>query len=1132
MYQLLLLGEPVLLDASGDAVPVWRPAMALVSLAASAADACVARERAAGLLWPALDEPKARRALRQVLFRVRHDVGELLAGDRTTIGLNRRCVAADIIDFDRALAAGDTAAAADLYRGDFLAGFSLPGSAAFDHWADGRRELLRTRAVEALDTMVDAATAAGDWREALHCSQRRLDIDPFSERAAARLVELHHQSGDRARALALHDSLAMRFAARLGAPPGGELAVVGQRIRRARTPSPAAPPARAGPASPRVTTAAFQLPLVGRAAEFAALMERWTLACGGARQVVVIGGEEGVGKTRLADEFRRWVATRGATTLWTRAYEIERQIPYATLAGALREALHAPGLAGIDEHTAVELGRIVPEFLTRFAGMEPAPPSSGIDAGRLRVLEAVRDVVDSLAYEAPVLVVLDDVQWADEASLAALNYICRILPHSPLLLLLTARTAELAPADVAMQLIHGLVREADEPLCRIVLPPLDAAAIRSALVGLAQVETDLDEAASMLLRETGGNALFMTELLQAGAIEEWRARLGEHRADHAATGTHEVRASHEHGARDRLSALAADRLMRLPEPARRLLEAAAVLGRQFPLRLAAMLASLDTAGAADAMNVLLRRGLLRQVEYGYDFGHGLLRREVLARVGPTRLAELHAAAFKQLEPAAATESAGIGVERANALAHHAACAGLHAEAHRWYLHAADRAMRLYAGAEAEAALHGALEHAVDTDANRVTQVQLAQLAWARSDYAGAARAYRRAVQLCADPVERLCLRIRMLDAGLRGGILGVADADALAPQLLDEAAAAGLAPLRDICMTLAEAWAAAGRRPEAVSCAQRAVDAARAAGERQPTVAALLLLARLAVEPGETERPLACLQDALAVARTHQLERERLDVQIELGTELSRIGRWDDAIAAFRIALTDAGRTGEPGAEIVAAINLSDLLVRRGDWTEAEAVLAAGGRIAGRYEFPHADAAIRLNRALLKWLRGDDVRSVVATAQDAAARATEAGLRAVERAACALLVLSRLDDGDTAGAVADAERMETVARASHANWAGDQELAVLAATRLARIMGGADASSDGLETALATAVSACGRALLRLELAHETGTHDPAGAAVLRAEALDTLEQLGAAPLVSRLEHRRHVAERGSHTSE
>jgi DNA-binding SARP family transcriptional activator/tetratricopeptide (TPR) repeat protein len=1131
MFQLLLLGEPVLLSDAAEPVPVWRPALALLALTAGV-DESVTRERAAGLLWPELDEAKARRALRQVLFRVRRDAGELLIGDRTTIRRDRRLLTTDVAELERDLAAGELARAVAGYRGDFLTGFSLRDSSAFDHWADGRRQRLRSAASDALEALVDQASAAGDWSGALRHARRRLDVEPLSEAAAARVLSLLYQCGDRAGALALYERVTARFVAELGAAPAGELASVARRIRSEARPTDALRPATvhavpgAAPVSApaAVPAAPFHLPLVGRAREFEQLIEQWNHACAGERQVVVLAGEEGVGKTRLADDFTRWAVLRGATALWSRAYEIERQIPYALLAGALRATLSARGLAGVDARTPRELGRIVPEFAARFpqaggdadsAGADPArADSGGIGAGRLRVLEAVRDVIDTLAFEAPVLLVADDVQWGDEASLAALNYVCRTLPASPLLLLLTVRTAELVEADPVTRLLHGLGRETGANMRRLRLAPLDEGAIADALVRLGVPRADAGADATELLLETGGNPLFLTELLRDVRVDDGATRPLDGPSPLRAPALH---AAGPARASERLSALAADRLLRLPDPARRLLEASAVLGRQFALRLAAVVANLDVAAASTAIELLLRRGLLRQVSYGYDFGHGLLRRELIESIGTTRLVELHAAVYAQLEPAGDTPLDEIGVERANALAHHAARGGLHEAAHRWYLHAADRAIHVYAGEEAEAALRSALAHAGDRARERATHVQLGQLAWIRSEYAQAARAYRRALELCDDPAERLRLRIRLLDSGLRGGILSVRDADELAPVLLDEADAAGPQPLRDLLLAVADAYGYAGRHTEAVACGRRAVDAARAAAEPASLVRALLLLARHAAHAEEPTRPLACLEEAVEIARGHGLERERLDARIELATELSRIGRWDAAITELRDARAEAQRCGAAGAEMVAAINLSDLLVRRGEWDEAAAVLHDGEQLSGRHDFPHASAAIRMNRALLAWLRGDAAADIVDAAERAADAAARVGLRAVERAACAVLVLHRLDAGDGAGADLHVERMRSVAPAAHANWAGDQELALVADARVVRASGAAGETVAGLDAALRAAVSACGAALLRLELAYALEPQHPRRARRLRADAVGMLRALGAEPLARRL---------------
>ncbi|HEV2132287.1 MAG TPA: AAA family ATPase, partial [Longimicrobiaceae bacterium] len=679
----------------------------------------------------------------------------------------------------------------------------LPSSVPFAEWADRERMRLAGRAALACAELVERATGSGDWMEAIRRAEQWLTLEPCSEAAAARLLALRAQTGDVGGAIAFYEGFRSRLHTELTLAPGAELVALAEGIRRsAPSPPPALVP-RGVPTSP-----VSALPLVGRESEFARLRVRWESAAAGRRQLVLLTGEPGIGKTRLAREFASYVKLQGATILYGRAYEVEQGVPYAALTGVLRAALDAPGLAGVDAASLGELSRIVPEIATRFrSGV--APPANDFETGRVRLLEAAGLLFENLAFEAPVLLLLDDLPWADEATLTALHYLWRRLPDTPLLLLATARAADISANAALERVLSAASREAPEAIERIPLAPLGTEAIArlAAEAGIsANCTREGEPLAAVLARESGGNPLFLSEAL--------RARL---------------EGSESPASRESVRLAVAELTGDLSPPARQLLQAAAALGRHFPLPLAAAVAGLPHPEAIGALEELLAQRLLQRVDYEYDFVHDLLRQSVYGELSPERCRMLHRSAYERLAP---REGEEVGLERASGLAMHAVQGELAPAAHYWLLHAAERAKAVFAGAEAERFLAQAVEFAATAAEHRTVWEHIGDLRRAQSRFGAAALAFHHALgHTEPGSAVRLGLRIKLLDASLRSGVLRLPDAAAAISTLVEDAGEAGSAFLRDALRVAASAYLLAGDLGRAEEHALRAVEAARSAEE-------------------------------------------------------------------------------------------------------------------------------------------------------------------------------------------------------------------------------------------------------------------------------------------------------------
>jgi DNA-binding SARP family transcriptional activator len=1075
-YRLQLLGDPALSDSAGEPVALWRPMVALLALLAASSGGVVRREAAAALLWPDSGDSGGRLALRQLLFRL-HRTAPFVAADRARVRLLPEQVAVDVVELEAATRERRLEEAVSLCRGPFLAGFSLPGSPDFDQWADTERERLRLLAARACEALVDHHVNRARWDAACDAVVRWLHVDPYNEAAAARALTVHAQRHDPTAALALFDAFRNRLNADLGARPSSDLARLAERVGRA--------PGHG------TEGRAVELPLVGRAKEFERISACWAEARAGRHQLVLLRGEAGIGKSRLAAEFRRWAAATGATTLTCRAYEIEAGVPYAGLAGALREALGSPGLGGMEARSVAELSRIVPDYALRFPDPE-VRPDGALEGGHLRIMDAWRDLLDSLIHEAPLLLVVDDLPWVDEASLAAIHYAWRTLAGRPFMILAAARGKDNDDLGGAGRLVAAAFRHGPDTCTSLVLGPLDRAAIATAAARGGAAEHGVADAV-VLERRTGGNPLFLVELLRA-----------------AADGT-----SGDGGATATIRLVVLDRIRRLERASLALLRAAAILGRQFPLPLAASVAELPVGAVPDAVDILLDRGLVRQVGYGYDFVHDVVREVVRDDLGPTSRASLHRRAFLAMRPGEGEDPRIVGPERLGALARHAAGAGIATEAYRWHLLAARSAMALYAPAEAGRALGQALEFAGSSPERREAWEAVAELAHARSDFRGAAVAYQNALDMSDQADHRLRLRLGVLHMGQRAGILGVEDVDSLAAELRPEVEAVGGAVVGELSFILGDAHARARDFPAAARHAASAADAFRAAGEPRRLVRALLLHASAVTQTDQGD-VLATLDEAERVAREGGLELERTDVRIERATELSRRGRWQDAIAEFERIRDDALEARDWSNSTIASLNVADLHARRGEWDAALSALGMAESLSERFGFPHVAVAARLNRALLEWLRGDD-RAAVAAARAVRHGATAAGLAAPLIAAAAIEALASLEAGDPgAAASAMAAAQEGEGGAPHPSWSDDAELMTAARARLLVAQGQPDAARSLLARGRREAREPYAAALLTLEQAALERATDVAAARSMAAEALASLRALGAAPLAER----------------
>jgi class 3 adenylate cyclase/tetratricopeptide (TPR) repeat protein len=405
---------------------------------------------------------------------------------------------------------------------------------------------------------------------------------------------------------------------------------------------------------------------VGREHERAQITELWQRVLGGERNVLLLSGEPGIGKTRLASHFGHGAHEHGATVLYGgcdedlgAAYQ-----PWIEALGHLVEHVRDQVLEGHVERHGGELSRLVPQLAARIQSL-PAPRQSDSETARYLLYAAVADLLEESANKDPVVLMLDDVHWADRESLLLLKHLSQGSSQAPLMVVGTYRDSDIGLEHPLSSVLAELRREPN--VHRIGLTGLDDTEVAALMESAAGHELDVAglELAGELRRETNGNPFFAAEILhhlfEQGAITQ--------RED----GRWTVGRMSEFDLPQSVREVVGHRVQRLGSEAIRILSAAAVIGRDFDLELLARVVETDP----DRVLALLEEGvsasLLREsvaVPGRFTFAHALIEHTLYSELGRTRRARLHQRVAIELEALTPEEING----RLGELAHHWAAA--------------------------------------------------------------------------------------------------------------------------------------------------------------------------------------------------------------------------------------------------------------------------------------------------------------------------------------------------------------------------------------------------------------------------------------------------------------------------
>ncbi|HET9751892.1 MAG TPA: AAA family ATPase, partial [Myxococcales bacterium] len=655
----------------------------------------VSRERIASRLWPESGEAQSRTNLRRELHQLRRVLPE--SEETVETGgaqLAIRRVGSDLHDFRQALARADAARsqgrksdevaalaeAAQHYAGDLL-------PECFAEWLGAERERLKEEVKAALRRLVALLEERRDLLEGIRWARRLTEIEPLDESAYRALMRLHAAASDRAAALHAYHRCAHLLERELGVEPAPETRELYRSLVEG---DPAHGEARpAGRASPEAWA------LVGRAAERDRLLGAFRAAGAGGPRVACIIGEPGIGKSRLADEVARLAEHEGARVARARAYAAEGHLSYGPVVDWLRSPATFAQLGDVEAVWRTEIARLLPEALPSgeaAPGVETQPPGGADSWLRRRLFEAVARVL--LGGSRAVVLVLDDLQWCDPATIALLHFISRYGAGAPVFVIATARTGELADNEAARGLLLALRQEGG--LMELELGPLGAADVTALLRAAAGESEALSaEAAQRVFELSEGNPLF--------ALEALRADL--HLLSAAASP--DAPAPENPLSRSpRVRAVLAARLAQLGPRARDLMQCAATIGRAFGFDVLREAADLEESELVPALDELWRRRIVREhPTLGYDFSHDALREAAMQGLSPARARLLHRRVAQAFELVHADRLDEISAS----LAVHCELAGLLERAAEHYRRAARVAANVYAHSRAVTLLRRALD---------------------------------------------------------------------------------------------------------------------------------------------------------------------------------------------------------------------------------------------------------------------------------------------------------------------------------------------------------------------------------------------------------------------------------------
>ncbi len=669
------------------------------------------RQSLAYCFWPDSSDAQARTNLRQTLHQLRQRLPEaddfILATSKTLHWHPQASFSLDTLEFQQSLyqaklaeQQGDTLAqtrwlqqAVDRYRGDLL-------PECYEDWIIPEREQFQQDAIAALEQLITQLDQNQDYDAAIQYGQRLLSLDPLHELTYRTLMRLHLSKGDRASAMRMYHQCCAMLQQELEVEPSAATRDAYQYLLNQETlesTEPLFPQAQA-----RLPTIAVATPLVGRRREWAQVQATWQQAIARSAQLLLIQGEAGIGKSRLAEELLLSCESQGLATARTRCYAAEGRLAYAPIIDWLRCLAEPMSLHTLEAVWLSELTRLLPELLVAHPDLPQAQP---LTEGWQRqhfyeaIAQAFKRLLDPLDLPPPLLFVIDDLQWCDQETLEWVQYFLRRVSDLPVLIVGTVRSEEVEEAHPLRGLVRSLHR--DNRVTEIALDRLDSEATATLAAHIAEQQLDSTQA-QVLFRQTEGHPLFVVEMMRAHLLASFAQ---PDSAGVRGIGQRAAIAENAPNLPPKVQSVLTARLAQLSPGGRQMASLAAAVGQSFTLWILHQASGEDEERVVEALDELWQYRIIReQAGDTYDFSHDKLREVAYDGISGPKRRLLHRRIAQAIETLNAQDRDAVSAQ----IAAHYEKAGLSSKAVPYYLRAAAVAQRIYANTDAIQAFRAAI----------------------------------------------------------------------------------------------------------------------------------------------------------------------------------------------------------------------------------------------------------------------------------------------------------------------------------------------------------------------------------------------------------------------------------------
>ena len=885
--QINILGEFAVSSAAGLPVKfsskLERQLLAYICFHDSLHD----RDDLASVFWSLGKRLAGRKNLSQLLWRVSQSIGQdVFASDRDSIQLEAAKVRIDLAEVRFALkrigehhdpvAAGLIINATQL---ELFKGFT-------DDWVFEARDQWQVELTAGLRKLEHLAESAGAFEDVIQLAQAQIRLDPLNERANAAVIRTCLVLGRSSEARD-HFEQYKQALKDIGEVVSGKMRVLAERIQSGQSMSNIVPRA--------FLEIGLGLPMIGRGVERERCLKALVEAKLGMSRIVLIEGEPGIGKIRLLHNLADDATWRGQNVLRATAQEFRQLEAYLVIQEMLSDNLGSLRLevlrSQIDEMWLQEAARVIPKL-----GRAKISRVALDDQHNLqRLRESLIEIIKTLSKIQPIAIFIDDLQWADDASLELLTAMARTLETLPIVLVIGFRSLEAREKPQVWQCIETLDHFAFTS--RIQLEPLGKDKIKQ-LVQKALGIALLPEVAAHFEQISQGNPLFMLEtlkvLLETGAaLEDQRHWINRFQTMPLPTGLREVVVS---------------RLLRLEPQTLEVVYLAAAIGASFDFELLQDLTQIPSLELLDMLDTLIRAGFLHEVEPGFGFAHDQLRQTIYAQLSDMERSQLHGRILKTLEARAS--------DAPEVLANHAERAEQLDLAKRYRLESAEHSLELHGYQQVLADLE-AIGNLTQTNFDSGEQIRFLE------------------ARIRADGVQNNVTRV-------------LEDLNALEERVLDQ-------PLKrlEVLTRRAKTLSTVGRTSEALALIKEAILIAR---EAEPIDQARVLIAQGSIflaSGGPFDAALAPLEGAVRLCVQFGLALEA-EARGNLGLVLTQLARFDEALGEYRSALSLSQRFGDTYREALTLGKIASCLCSQGYYREAipnlEGAIALSHDLGLRFE--------------------------------------------------------------------------------------------------------------------------------------------------------------------------------------